>query len=303
MSCGPGLSWQSSPSWGPNCTPAWWLYPGCLQGGCEPAPCTPWPTCYPFPTGGWFPNAAPLAFGGGGFGAPLPGAWMGSACPQMLVGGEGAACCAGCKSGGACEACVASPEPCCQGCAKGEGCNCRATTSTSVGVTIIEKVAYQSDAIEFDAAVQKLNVDLQVALKQALAASPTPSAAWVSLSNAWGAFYPEWTAWFATDPGGILGTFQGASLEKFNMFRKKYNDVLELAKQTGVNTQAAPIDLRSNAEKAAEEITKGATSALGSVTGTLTTVLLWTVIAGAVGLILYYAGPPLLAAGIKAIRK
>jgi len=154
VSCGPGLSWQSSPSWGPNCTTAWWLYPGCLQGGCDPAPCTPWPTCYPFPTGGWFPSALPSSW------AAPPGPWMGAACPQMLVGG---ACCKGCEGGGACSAGAGqgSAEPCCQGCAAGEGCNCKATER--VGAVYVS----DDELNALGEQIAKMGADVDVAAKAA----------------------------------------------------------------------------------------------------------------------------------------
>jgi hypothetical protein len=217
-------------------------------------------------------------------------------CPQTSMVG---ACCSSCAEGKSCTGA-------CEACGQVGGCACKArqlATAQMVGIGLIQSVAYESDAIEFDAAVDKLNVDLAVALKAALEKEPGGNQHWADLTMKWGAFYPAWKEWHATKPGGFLGTYQGESLDRFNAFRKAYNDLLELSKATGVPTSATPIDLRSNLDKSVDSATSGASGAIGSVVGTLTTVLLWTSVAGAVGLALYFGGPPLIAAGVKAIRK
>jgi hypothetical protein len=133
VSCGPGTSWQTNPSWGPNCTPAWWLYPGCLQGGCDPAPCTPWPPCYQNPpTSGWLPDGPlpPLA-------APAWGG-MSQQQPQQIV------------SGG----------PCCQGCADGGSCDC------GPSAPVVGAVYVSDDELDaLGAEIAKMGSDVDVAAK------------------------------------------------------------------------------------------------------------------------------------------
>jgi hypothetical protein len=171
---------------------------------------------------------------------------------------------------------------CCQGCAEGKGCSGKEEIEHAHAqhVGFIALVAYWDDAKKLNEEIQKLDA--------AMAGIP-------QLQGQWGPFYASWQKWFADDPSGWLGTLEGKDYDDFKGFQLGYNNFLAKVTEIGFITSAAPVDTRHPVEKATDSATKGAEDAIGGVVGTLTTVLTWTAIAGAVGLVLYVGAPILVA--------
>lgn len=168
---------------------------------------------------------------------------------------------------------------CCKGCAEGKGCAAKEEIEHAhAQVGFIVLVAYWSDAKALNEEIQKLDV--------AIAGIP-------QLQGQWKIWYAAWNKWFASDPSGILGTLEGKDYDDFKTFQLTYNNFLAKVTEIGYVTSAAPVDTRHPVEKAGDSASKGATDAISGVVGTLTTVLAWTAVAGAVGLVLYIGGPVL----------
>ncbi len=209
---------------------------------------------------------------------PLVGA--AARCPLVpLVG----ACCSGCAHGGSCQ---------------GEDELRHEMGRSMVGLfDFIEKAMPWSEAETLNAQAEQLNADLTAGLKAALVAEPGGNATWADITSSWGTFYPEWKAWFAEKKDSPAGTFGlvAENLERFKAFASAFDLARQKAVDAGVKTSVKATDLRSPIAQGLESAGQGLGSGISSALDTLGQGLVWGGILLAGGLVLYLAGPPLIA--------
>lgn len=201
---------------------------------------------------------------------------------------------------------------CCSSCAEGKGCAAKEELehhAHQVGAITFEwrVPSFTETAIPWDD-VEKANVAIEhvQAVVPALDGFPAGSPEanrrelWKTFWRDWVTFYGEAKVHQDSIPGTDSGFIAGPRADAYKLLATRFNDQLESLKAMKVADLAGPIDTRSPAGQAFDAAVDAAAGGAGELAGAGLAVVKWAAIAGAVGLGLYFGGPLLFGALMRA---
>jgi hypothetical protein len=196
---------------------------------------------------------------------------------------------------------------CCSGCAEGKGCGAKEEIAhahgANVGISFEWRVpSFSETAIPWDE-VEKANAAI-VHVQEVVPALDgfPPGSPEANRRELWKTFWRDWVTFYGEGkshqdaiPGTDSGFIAGPRADAYKLLAIRFNDQLESLKAMKVADLAGPIDTRSPAGQAFDAAVDAAAGGAGAVAGAGLEVVKWAAIAGAVGLVLYFGAPLLIA--------